>query len=80
MANATPFSGLSDAAGGILLPEAQGALLTKGVLQEAGALAFAGDARTTSSRHRPAPARSVSRTCEAHESRPSNTAAIPPWA
>ena len=50
MANNTPLSGLSDAAGGILLPEAQGALLTKGVLQEAGALAFAGDARTTSSR------------------------------
>ena len=53
MANNTPFSGLSDAAGGILLPEAQGALLTNGVLQEAGALAFAGDARTTSS-HREA--------------------------
>jgi HK97 family phage major capsid protein len=50
MANNTPLSGLSDAAGGILLPEAQGALLTKGVLQEAGAFAFAGDARTTSSR------------------------------
>lgn len=50
MANNTPFSGLSDAAGGILLPEAQGALLTKGVLQEAGAFAFAGDARTTSAR------------------------------
>ncbi|MCB0829224.1 MAG: phage major capsid protein [Solirubrobacterales bacterium] len=50
MANNTPFSGLSDAAGGILLPEAQGALLTNGVLQEAGALALAGDARTTSSR------------------------------
>ena len=50
MANNTPLSGLSDAAGGILLPEAQGALLTKGVLQEAGAFALAGDARTTSSR------------------------------
>src|SRR5687768_1670516 len=50
MANNTPLSGLSDAAGGILLPEAQGALLTKGVLQEAGALSFAGDSRTTSSR------------------------------
>ena len=50
MANNTPLSGLSDAAGGILLPEAQGALLTKGVLQESGALSFAGDARTTSSR------------------------------
>lgn len=50
MANNTPFSGLSDAAGGVLLPDAQGALLTKGVLQEAGAFAFAGDSRTTSSR------------------------------
>lgn len=50
MANNTPLSGLSDAAGGILLPPAQGALLTNGVLQEAGALALAGDARTTSSR------------------------------
>ena len=50
MANNTPLSGLSDAAGGILLPTEQGALLTKGVLQEAGAFAFAGDARTTSSR------------------------------
>ena len=50
MANNTPLSGLSDAAGGIVLPEAQGALLTNGVLQEAGAFAIAGDARTTSSR------------------------------
>lgn len=50
MANNTPLSGLSDAAGGILLPEAQGALLTKGVLQANNALSFAGDARTTSSR------------------------------
>lgn len=50
MANQTPLSGLSDAAGGIVLPEAQGALLTNGVLQSAGAIALAGDARTTSSR------------------------------
>jgi HK97 family phage major capsid protein len=50
MANNTPFSGLTDAAGGILLPEAQGQLLTNGVLQEAGALTLAGDARSTSSR------------------------------
>jgi hypothetical protein len=50
MANNTPLSGLSDAAGGIILPEAQGALLTNGVLQQAGALSIAGDARTTSSR------------------------------
>lgn len=50
MANQVPFSGLSDAAGGILLPEAQGGLLTNGVLQAAGAFAFAGDSRVTSSR------------------------------
>jgi HK97 family phage major capsid protein len=50
VANNTPLSGLSDAAGGIILPEAQGALLTNGVLQQAGAIALAGDARTTSSR------------------------------
>ena len=50
MANNTPLSGLSDAAGGILLPAAQGELLTNGVLQEAGALALAGDSRTTASR------------------------------
>jgi HK97 family phage major capsid protein len=50
VANNTPLSGLSDAAGGILLPEAQGALLTNGVLQEAGAIALAGDKRTTASR------------------------------
>jgi capsid protein len=50
MANQTPLSGLSDAAGGIILPEAQGDLLTVGMLQEAGAFALAGDARATSSR------------------------------
>jgi HK97 family phage major capsid protein len=50
MANNTPLSGLSDAAGGIVLPEAQGALLTNGLLRETGAIALAGDARTTSSR------------------------------
>jgi HK97 family phage major capsid protein len=50
MANNTPLSGLSDAAGGILLPTAQGELLTNGLLQEAGAFSLAGDARTTSSR------------------------------
>lgn len=50
MANQTPLSGLSDAAGGIVLPEAQGALLTNGILQQAGAFAVAGDARTTGSR------------------------------
>ena len=50
MANNTPLSGLSDAAGGIILPEAQGALLTNGVLHEGGALSIAGDARSTTSR------------------------------
>jgi HK97 family phage major capsid protein len=50
MPNNTPLSGLSDAAGGIVLPEAQGALLTNGLLREAGAIALAGDARTTGSR------------------------------
>lgn len=50
MANNTPLSGLSDAAGGILLTAEQGGILTKGLLQEAGAFALAGDARTTSSR------------------------------
>ena len=50
MANNTPLSGLSDAAGGIILPEAQGQLLTNGVLRETGALSIAGDARSTSSR------------------------------
>jgi HK97 family phage major capsid protein len=50
MPNNTPLSGLSDAAGGILLPEAQGAILTNGLLREAGAFSLAGDARTTSSR------------------------------
>jgi HK97 family phage major capsid protein len=50
MPNNTPLSGLSDAAGGILLPEDQGALLVNGVLEAAGALQLAGDSRTTSSR------------------------------
>jgi hypothetical protein len=50
MANNTPLSGLSDAAGGILLPPEQGGILTNGLLMEAGAFALAGDSRTTSSR------------------------------
>jgi HK97 family phage major capsid protein len=50
MANNIPLSGATDAAGGYLLPEAQGAILTNGILQEAGALALAGDSRATSSR------------------------------
>ena len=50
MPNNTPLSGLSDAAGGILLPTTQGDLLTNGLLQEAGAFALAGDAKTTRTR------------------------------
>ena len=50
MANQIPLSGLSDAAGGLILPVEQGEILTNGVLQSAGALQIAGDARTTSSR------------------------------
>lgn len=50
MANNIPLSGATDAAGGYLLPVEQGAILTNGVLQEAGALALAGDSRSTSSR------------------------------
>lgn len=50
MANNTPLSGLSDAAGGILLPPVQGQLLTKGLLNEYNALSIAGDTRFTNSR------------------------------
>lgn len=50
MANQIPLSGLSDAAGGIILPVEQGGILTNGVLQEAGALAIAGDAKAVSTR------------------------------
>lgn len=50
MANNTPLSGLSDAAGGILLPPEQAGLLTNGVLNEYNALSIAGDRRTTQSR------------------------------
>jgi hypothetical protein len=50
MANNTPLSGLSDAAGGILLQPEQAGLLTNGVLNEYNALSIAGDARATNSR------------------------------
>jgi hypothetical protein len=50
MANQIPLSGLSDAAGGIILPTEQGSILTNGVLQQAGALALAGDVLATSTR------------------------------
>lgn len=50
MANQSPLSGLTDAAGGFVLPETQGETLTNGLLREAGAFALAGDARATSTR------------------------------
>jgi len=50
MPNQIPLSGASGAAGGFLLPDAQGELLTNALLKQAGGLAIAGDARTTSSR------------------------------
>ncbi len=50
MANQTPLSGLSDAAGGILLPPEQSGVLTNGVLNEYNALTIAGDLQQTSSR------------------------------
>lgn len=50
MANQSPLSGLSDAAGGILLPTEQGGLLVEAALVQAGAFAIAGDKRATSSR------------------------------
>ena len=50
MANQTPLSGLSDAAGGLILPTTQGDLLSTGLLREAGALSLAGDSRATSAR------------------------------
>lgn len=50
MATTTPVSGLTDAAGGIVLPIEQGALLVNGVLNEGGALSIAGDRRSTAAR------------------------------
>lgn len=50
MANNVPLSGSSQAAGGYILPFDQGTILTEGLLQEAGAIALAGDTRATSSR------------------------------
>jgi hypothetical protein len=50
MANQVPLSGATDAAGGVLLPDEQGALLADAIQREAGALSLAGDSRTTSSR------------------------------
>lgn len=50
MANNTPLSGLTDAAGGYILPFEQGDILTNAILQESGALQLAGDRRAISSR------------------------------
>lgn len=50
MANQIPLSGATQAAGGYILPDAQGAILTNGLLVESGALAIAGDSRATASR------------------------------
>jgi hypothetical protein len=50
MANESPLSGLTDAAGGYILPFEQGEILTAGILQEAGALQLAADSRATSVR------------------------------
>lgn len=50
MANQIPLSGATDAAGGYVLPTTQGEILTNGLLQESGALAIAGDVRSTNSR------------------------------
>jgi HK97 family phage major capsid protein len=50
MANQIPFSGATNAAGGYLLPTEQGDILVNGLLQQAGAIAMAGDKRATSAR------------------------------
>jgi len=50
MANRIPFAEGVDAAGGFLLPVEQGEILTNGILLEAGAIALAGDKRSTSAR------------------------------
>jgi HK97 family phage major capsid protein len=50
MANQIPFSGASQAAGGYLLPDEQGEILTQGLLTQLGALQAAGDVRRTRSR------------------------------
>ena len=50
MPNQIPFSGATGAAGGFVLPDRQGELLTNGLLQEGGAINLAGDRRATGSR------------------------------
>lgn len=49
MANQIPFSSTA-AAGGYTLPDRQGSILTNALLQQAGALALAGDKRATNAR------------------------------
>jgi hypothetical protein len=48
--NQIPISGATPGAGGYLLPPEQGDILVNGVLQNAGAIALAGDARSTTAR------------------------------
>lgn len=50
MPNNVPLSGLTDAAGGLILPFDQGEILTAGILREAGAFQIAGDVKATSRR------------------------------
>lgn len=50
MANQIPLSGATGAAGGFLLPPEQGEILTNGILESAGAIALAGDAKATTAR------------------------------
>lgn len=50
MANQIPFSGASNAAGGYILPDEQGDILTNGLLRESGAIQLVGDSRATSVR------------------------------
>lgn len=50
MANNIPLSGLSDTAGGFVLPFDQGDVLVQSLLTQSGALSLAGDSRATSTR------------------------------
>lgn len=50
MANNIPFSGLTDGAGGFILPFDQGEVLTQAILTQSGAISLAGDSRATGTR------------------------------
>lgn len=50
MANQSPLSGLTDNAGGYVLPEDQGDILVNAILQESAAISLAGDRRATGTR------------------------------